>query len=75
MASITTIMDEKNHHPTQIESQLLMEFDSTNSNLTVRTFQSGIVLKSHPSIPYIPSDKPVPQHDIEPAIRLIILPY
>ena len=62
-------MEEKNQHPTQVESQLLMEFDSTNSDLAARTFQSGIVLKSLPSIPYVPSDKPVPQHDIEPAIR------
>ena len=69
MASIAKIMEEKNHHPTQIESQLLMEFDSTNSDLTVRTFQSGIVLKSNLSIPYIPTDKHVPQHDIEPAIK------
>ena len=62
-------MEENNHHPTQIESQLLMEFDSKNSDLTVRTFQSGVLLKSHPSIPYIPTHKHVPQHDIEPAIR------
>ena len=62
-------MEEKNHHPTQIESLLLMEFDSTNLDLTARTFQSSIVLKSHPSIPYIPTDKHVPQHDIEPAIK------
>ena len=62
-------MEENSHHPIQIESQLLMEFDSKNSDLTVRTFQSGVLLKSHPSVPDIPTDKHVPKHDIEPAIR------
>ena len=47
MASITTIIEEKNQHPTQIESQLIMEFGSINSDLTVRSYPTKWFLDSN----------------------------